>query len=180
MAGMTGKPFQFTLRQLLLAMTALSVVCGAVLLAVSIFTPVSKVDRLANPVSVAGWDAAGFILHDGRNVSLPGISGLPKNSPALSEVSKRGIEIAADGRIYGLVKIHHWCGNDPVQIHIARVDVSDWLAFLRVGEVIETKLEDFEFDREPGGRITQSGWEIGEYHRFRLWADCVREAKFAK
>ena len=31
-----------------------------------------------------------------------------------------GVELAPDGRVYGLVRIHHWCGNDPVQTHIAR------------------------------------------------------------
>ena len=34
------------------------------------------------------------------------------------------------------MRVHHGCGHDPVREHIARVDLSDLITFLRVGEAV--------------------------------------------
>src|SRR3569832_982548 len=98
------------------------------------FVPIKKIETLNNAVAVTRWSSNGLNLADGRIVQLPGIRSLPSESDALTEATKRGVEMAADGRIWGLVRIHHWCGNDPVREHIARVDISEMMTFLRVGE----------------------------------------------
>ena len=70
------------------------------------FTPVHKIESLQAPVAVKGWTPDGLSLSDGRVVSLPGVHALPSVSAALSEMTKRGVKVTRDGRVYGLVRIH--------------------------------------------------------------------------
>ena len=131
--------------------------------------PIKKIETLHNPVAVMGWSSNGLNLADGRIMKLPGIRSLPRESDALTEVTKRGVEIGADGRIWGLAKIHHWCGNDPVREHIARIDLSDMMIFLRVGEPVAPVAESESLLREPGGSFTEWGWRVGEFYQFQSW-----------
>jgi len=116
-------------------------------------------------------------LADGRTVQLPGLRSLPRDSAALSEATKRGVQVHADGRVWGLVRVHHWCGNDPVREHIARVDLSDMMTFLRVGEPVSTVPEAEFLAREPGGTFTEWGWRIGEFLQFQSWESMKDSAR---
>lgn len=131
--------------------------------------PIKKIDTLHNAVAVTGWCSNGLNLADGRIAQLPGIRSLPSESDTLMEATKRGVEVGADGRIWGLVRIHHWCGNDPVREHIARIDLSDMMTFLRVGEPVAPVLEAESLITEPGGSFTEYGWRVGEFYRFQSW-----------
>ncbi|MDR3457727.1 MAG: hypothetical protein P4N60_09800 [Verrucomicrobiae bacterium] len=133
------------------------------------FTPIHKIETLHAPVAVKGWTPDGLSLADGRTVSLPGIHALPAVSPALSELTKRGVELSADGRVYGLVLVHHWCGNDPVREDISRVDISDALMFLHIGQTAAPVPESGTTARAAGGRFTEWGWNISEYVQFIGW-----------
>jgi hypothetical protein len=141
------------------------------------FTPIHKVESLQTPVAVRGWTAEGLSLSDGRLVSLPGVRALPNMSPALSEMTKRGVEIAHDGRVCGLVRIHHWCGNDPVREHIARVDISDAMMFLHIGQAVAPLPDADQTVREAGGRFTEWGWNISEYMQFQMWQSMKDSAR---
>jgi hypothetical protein len=133
------------------------------------FVPIKKIEILHNAAVVTGWSSNGLNLADGRIVQVPGIHSLPGESEALSEAIKRGVEISADGRVLGLVRIHHWCGNDPVRVHIARVDLSDMMSFLRVGEPVAPVPESESLVTEPGGSFTEWGWRVGEFYQFQSW-----------
>ena len=132
------------------------------------FFPIDKIERLSSPVSVRGWDEACLLLADGRRVQLPEFARLPVKSPALSEATKRGVEIAVDGRIYGLVRVHHWCGNDPVREHVARVDLSHMLTFIREGERTTPPSDSDVMAHETGGQFSEWGWEVGEFGRYQM------------
>jgi hypothetical protein len=133
------------------------------------FTPIRKVESLRTPVRVQAWTADGLLLADGRTLPLPKLRALPSQSAALSEVIKRGVEVASNGRVYGLVRVHHWCGNDPVREHIARVDISDMMTFLRVGETVGVVPEAQSRVHEPGGAFSKWGWRVGEFYQFESW-----------
>ena len=139
------------------------------------WSPISKVDTLHSPVAVTGWSEDGLSLADARIVQLPGFRKLPRVSDALREVTKRGTEIAADGRVYGLVRVHHWCGNDPVREHIARVDVADMLMYLREGEwSTAPSTETLEFaSRRSRGRFSEWGWNVSEFTSFKIWTQFI-------
>ena len=85
------------------------------------FSPIEKIESLRNPVAVTKWSAEGLSLADGRTVHLLGLRSLPSQSAALAEVTKRGVELGTNGRVWGLVRVHHWCGNDPVREQTAVV-----------------------------------------------------------
>lgn len=124
------------------------------------------VERLERPVVVRGWTEAALELADGRFVSLPGIARLPASSRILSAAMENGVEIAADGRVIGLLKIHHWCGNDPVRRHWARVDLSDLLCFLNVGE------QSVRFSLAPPterDHFGEHGWRVNDHTAFQQW-----------
>jgi len=141
------------------------------------FSRIQKMEKLQSPVAVTQWGPDGLYLADGRTVPLPGLRSLPVDSPALTEVTKRGVEVHADGRVMGLVRVHHWCGNDPVREHIARVDLSDMMTFLRVGEPVASVPEVEGLAREPGGTFTEWGWRIGEFFQYQSWQSIKESAR---
>jgi hypothetical protein len=133
------------------------------------FVPIHKVESLRNPIVVNGWSSDGLILADGRTVQLLGFRSLPVDSPLLAEATKRGVEITEGGHVFGLVKIHHWCGNDPVREHIARVDISDMMMFFHVGQTIASVPESDFTNHEGDGKFTEAGWNVSEFRRFQSW-----------
>lgn len=133
------------------------------------FSPINQIETLQSPVSVTGWSSDGLKLADGRTVQLSGLRALPGQSAALAEATKRGGEITSDGRVWGLVKVHHWCGNDPVREHIARVDLADMMLFVRAGEPVVPIREEDLLITEPGGRFTAWGWNVSEFSYFQSW-----------
>jgi hypothetical protein len=143
------------------------------------FSPIKKIAYLQSPTAVKGWTADGLLLADGRTLTLPGLRSLPPQSAALTEVTARGVEIGTNDRIYGLVKVHHWCGNDPVRERIAKVDISDMLIFLRLGEPVVpidgTELAQY-VARNPGEGFSEFGWNVSDYMQFTSW---VRFKDFA-
>lgn len=140
------------------------------------FSLIRKIETLQHPVAVTKWDAAGLCLADGRTVGVPGVSALPEDSPALHEALKRGVEVRQDGRIFALVRIHHWCGNDPVTEHVARIDLSDMMMFLRVGRPTTPVPEAECLVNEPGGSFSDFGWNISEFLQFQAWQSLKRMA----
>lgn len=141
------------------------------------FTPIQKIEPLLNPVAVNKWSSDGLHLADGRTVQLPGVRLLPSESAALAEATKRGVELHADGRVWGLVRVHHWCGNDPVKLHVARVDLANMMMFLRIGEPIASIPEIDSFSATPGGTFTEMGWRIGEFMQFQAWKSVKNSEK---
>ena len=90
--------------------------------------------------------------------------------------------IASDGRVFGLVRVHHWCGNDPVREHISRVNIAELLKFLREGESSITLSKEAMkcVSTNPGGQfLSGHGWDIGEYGDFQSWTKLADATKIA-
>jgi len=132
--------------------------------------PIHKIERLNSPIRVIQWSEAGLRLSDGRLLSLPGIKKLPLTSLALAEATRAGVEITIDGRAIGLMEIHHWCGNDPVRKHVARVDIAHLLRFLRQGEP-SGPFVDEDAIPENGLGMEASGWDPGSFMLFKTWSE---------
>jgi len=125
------------------------------------------IETLQNPVAVTSWTTNGLNLADGRSVRIPGLLSLPAESVALAEATKRGVQIDADGRVWGLVRIHHWCGNDPVREHIAKVDLSEMMIFLHEGEPDATISEKGYLVGDYVSTFSEWGWERAEFSHFQ-------------
>jgi hypothetical protein len=138
------------------------------------YRPVRIVDSLQSPTAVISWSSDGILLADGRKVQLRGFKSLPTSSQALAEITKRGIEVKGDGSVYGLVRVYHWCGNDPVDEHIARVEMSELLAFLEEGERADPvgPASKFRIHREMG--FSERGWDVGEFIQFESVGSILR------
>jgi hypothetical protein len=124
------------------------------------------IEKLSSPKEVKSWSTTGFVLENGTVVSLPGIHQLPRGSDLLDEISQRGIEIqAGTGRVFGLLPIDHssrtdpvhWCGNETIGKHIARIEVA------RLLEFVEQRSENSIY------RLTRLGWSAGCYYEFQDW-----------
>lgn len=139
--------------------------------------PISMIEHLNQPTHVNDWSDLGLILEDGKTLQLPGYTKLPNQSAALSQAISRGVEVTPNGRVIGLVRIHHWCGNDPVRYHIVKVDLSRMLMFLNEGEyeTPETSLDPelFEIYRPESSHFSDAGWNQSQYYRFQNWSSIL-------
>lgn len=133
------------------------------------------VERREKPVTIVGWTDRGLQKADGTIIEIPGVRNLPLRSVTLSELTKRGVEIHPDGRVYGLVRAYHWCGTDPVSYDIYRVDLSDALVYLRVGETIPVSRPELTVETAGGSLQEVAGWNISEYMQFQLWQQLRNE-----
>jgi hypothetical protein len=131
--------------------------------------PIRIVEGLSQPIAVAGWKDNELRFADGRSVMVPGFRTLPEKSDAIEEATKRGVEITSDGRVIGLVRIHHWCGNDPVREHLARIDISEMLLFLGVGEPDAQLPPEGQGLERLGGTFSRFGWTVDEFLEFEFW-----------
>jgi hypothetical protein len=152
-------------------------VCGMGLALIAYARKERMIETLASPVEVTGWTPTGLHLADGRSVMPRGMRSLPGASVALAEATKRGIELAGDGRTYGLVRVHHWCGNDPVGEHIARVDLALFLEYLGEEQASAPPVPELAgLNRQMGG-FSGAGWYVGDYFSFRAWCGLVNDAR---
>jgi len=131
------------------------------------WAPIEHVETLSNPVQVVRWSDTALILADGRQVPLRGIAQLPRESNALKAATSEGVEVTPDGAVIGLLPIHHWCGNDPVRRHIARIDIARLLLFLGEGEPQSGP----KADRGIPFLFTKWGWNASEYFAFQRRTD---------
>src|SRR5688572_2405248 len=77
------------------------------------------IDTLQNPLRVEGWTRDALLLVGGKQVPMPDAGDLRDHSIMLAEATSRGVEFR-NGRVVGLVRVWHWCGNDPIARHLAR------------------------------------------------------------
>lgn len=143
-------------------------------------TPLSHVEKLENPVEVVSWEPQGLRLADGRTVLPAGMIELPEQSDTLRVATKEGVEIAPDGRVFGLVKMWHWCGNDPVRHDISRVDVAQLLAFHQEGKssLQPHRYAEVNFVKAGGGG--PRGWNTSYQTRMRMSFDPRYKEIFAE
>ena len=152
---------------------AVCVVGGCDMVLFNFPVPLVHLESLTNPRPVKGWTTDGLILADGKQLRLPGVAQLPLESKALTEATGSGVEVRPDGRVFGLVRKWHWCGNDPVQFDLQRVDLSHLVLFFRRTPMdeqkgyLETGKPRAAGPLRRGGLIGQSGWNVSEFGQFR-------------
>lgn len=130
------------------------------------FFPVDQIETLHSARPVAGWTAETLLLTDGTRVPLPGLTKLPQASIALEAAVAQGVEIAPNGEVYGLLRIHHWCGCDPVRHHIAKINLARLLRSIGEGEP-ECKALDDWFRERPRFQYSGFGWDVAGWMQFR-------------
>ncbi len=143
------------------------------------FWPVRIIEELHDPVEVVGWNKAGLRLRDGRLARLPGMLELPETSEALSQATARGVELT-EGRVLGLVRVHHFCGRDAVREHVARVDLAHLLRYAKQGK---SEPLPFPADEDPGTcrydepPFDEPGWRSTDFYAFTYWSERLSKAE---
>jgi len=133
------------------------------------YWPEKHVEHLRNPITINGWSSTGLRAGDGRTIPLPGFTRLPAQSEALRRATARGVEIMPDGRVIGLVEVHHWCGNDHLRYDRRRVDLGLLLEFFREGDCEKRLPSDAPKPLRPGGVFGKYGWNVSEYSRYEAF-----------
>ena len=133
--------------------------------------PVDIVEVLEHPRSVAGWTEHGLTLSDGSILPLPGIGELPSESIPLAQATQHGVEVDPNGRVIGLVRLHHWCGNDPVRLHLVRVDLAHLLMYFEEGNVDPPRvLPDYPDALRTYVLFSEYGWDLSQFSEFVWWS----------
>lgn len=88
-----------------------------------------KVEVLQAPRMVRQITAEGLLLENGSLVKIPYVQNIPTDLPVLVAATQRGVEIDKDGQVIGLIKVWHWCGNDPIRSHVGRIELTGLLLF---------------------------------------------------
>lgn len=104
-----------------LAFIALNLVAAIVMM----IKPFSSADRLQRPVAVTAVTASALTLADGRRVGLPFIKAIPAENRVFRAALVRGVEVDADGEVYGLLKIRPSCGMTAYRYHLQRTNLSE-------------------------------------------------------
>lgn len=89
----------------------------------------SQVETLQPKMIVRSWNGTGLLLEDGRRVLPKGMTTLPIRSDALTAITKRGVQVDADGQVFGLLSLFHTCGNDPVGYDLRKINVAHFLLY---------------------------------------------------
>jgi hypothetical protein len=131
------------------------------------------IEKLQNPATIQSWTPKGLRLEDGRTIPLPDLARQPLPCEIPSQLKIVEVEIK-DDRVYANVRVHHWCGNDPVRRHIARVDLA---LFLIAGSYATPSNDgrNWWLPLNPYSEFTISkfGLRVGDYYSFRSWCQLV-------
>ncbi len=143
-------------------------------LSIGYFFPETIREQLSHPVTVLAIKPEGLRLADGRFVAIPWIERLPLGMPILEDATAQGVEVDDAGYVFGLLRIHHWCGNDPVRKHLARVNLSNLL--VACGAETTVPLPKGLLGGPPEVKYTKYGWDMGDY----VQSDCLSRFLEAK
>jgi len=87
--------------------------------------PLWHLEKLSAPEPVQAIQGNVLVLADGREVRLPWIKELPKDHPLFQAAVQEGVEIRSDGRVFGLLWMERYCGNDPYLWKRLKIDLSE-------------------------------------------------------
>lgn len=128
----------------------------------------SVIETLENATAVERIEDHGLVLRDGRRIEwgfdVPNAARLR----AVHAAVEQGIEVTPEGCPIGLIRIHHWCGNDNIRRHWARVDVRKLLEFLpHVWPPAPHNPGDRSWSNPHFGR---HGWNWSKWRQFEKWS----------
>jgi hypothetical protein len=129
------------------------------------------IDELDNPKTVSQIYPHGILLQDRTFVELPNITEIPVKSSVFQAALKQGIEMNQDGNVYGILKLWHSCGNDPIRLDLRKVNLSDLAAFLHPNGATEKYYVELDTQDdnvlEHFNYYSSHGWHYGTYLLFK-------------
>lgn len=112
--------------------------------AVTLFTgspfPTWDLESLNSPVIVKSVKADGLLLEDGRTIKLPFVKRIPAEDPLMLAAVEHGVEIADDGKVFGLLRVDRACGVDTCVWYRRRVNLASLAAILLPNNLDESQV----------------------------------------
>ena len=128
------------------------------------------IETLDEPRTAAGWTSMGFLLESGETVPIPGINAIRPPSAILDEIARRGIEIdPVSRRVHGLLPVWHWCGNDHIRRHVARVDVESLVTYLAFRG--DPEHHSAAFEGMGCDSVEKYGWNVVCFDGYERWLE---------
>ncbi|MCX7009975.1 MAG: hypothetical protein NTY53_22495 [Kiritimatiellaeota bacterium] len=126
-----------TLRRAVVISLLTLLVCGAVLWMLPFLDLIimrlrrhdGPAETLQAPSAVRQITPEGLVLANGALLKIPYVQTIPTNLPVLVAATQSGVAVEPTGHVIGLIKVWHWCGNDPVRSHVGRIDLTGLLIF---------------------------------------------------
>jgi hypothetical protein len=87
--------------------------------------PLFRIDHLRNPQRVLSIENTALILEGQSRINIPHILQIPRSNAVFKAAISHGVEVCETGRVYGLIKMHHYCGNDPMRYDRRKVNLTE-------------------------------------------------------
>ncbi|MFT5464808.1 MAG: hypothetical protein ACI8QS_003715 [Planctomycetota bacterium] len=120
------------------------------------------IEELRNPRPVQRITEEDLFLTWREGLGMPGFPYSPPAIAALWEATRSGVEVHSSGSPVGLIRVWHWCGNDPVGRHVARVPLVELARFIEA---------EGHFDMTP------YGWNGSQFFGFDTRGEYYREER---
>lgn len=101
--------------------------------------PSWNLESLNSPVAVKSVEVDGLLLEDGRTIMLPFIKRIPADDPLMLAAVEHGVEIAGDGKVFGLLSVKRSCGYDSLWIR-RRVNLTSLAGMLLPDNLDESQV----------------------------------------
>lgn len=108
--------------------------------------PLWHLEKLTNPVHVRAISATALVVTDGREIGLPFIKELPKDDLLFRAAVQNGVEVDTNGRVYGLLWMERYCGNDAVYWRREKIDLSELAGAIHPRGLDESQLHPEAID----------------------------------
>jgi hypothetical protein len=139
------------------------------------FKPKRIVETLESPVHIVAIREAGLITGEGKILTLPDVITIPKEPRIWKDILDYGVELNTNGSTYALVHVHHWCGNDPVRYHLARVDLSSLC--IEINARSNVTITEFGIDPNLLGSAQLSHAELKEIYDSKVNTEPKMESR---
>jgi len=118
--------------------------------------PLFRIDHLRNPQRVLSIENTALILEGQSRITIPHILQIPSSNAVFKAAISHGVEVSEAGQVYGLIKMHHWCGNDPMRYDRRRVNLTELIG------AIEPSSLDITIDSDEKAQIVSNLTEHAE------------------
>ncbi len=131
--------------------------------------PLVHIETVQNMEQVQSVAGNVIRLGSGSDICLERLSYIPTNK-LISAVLGRGLRLD-NGKIVGLVRIHHWCGNDPIRYDVRRVDFELLCVYVDRQCVtncsfVSSRDTNTGTTSDTSIHVTKHGWRYDEYVKF--------------
>lgn len=93
--------------------------------------PLWHIESLDSPIKVSKAKSDVLLLENGSSLKLPNINTIPHTNPLFQAAISEGIEVDPEGKVFGLLWMSQYCGNDPIKWRRLKVNLAELSGLLK-------------------------------------------------